>query len=1285
MSKIFLFLYNYFKAHKLVFAMVLIASFAFSGYYASKIKLEEDLSRFIPKSNDTENYNLILQNFQFKDKLIVNISLSDSTAEANPDKLIEYAEVLVDSINNQLAPKYIKEITSKVSDDLMMNVYNTFYENIPIYLDDKAYLKIDSLIDPSALDSTLKENYSTLLSPTSMIMKKFIIRDPLGFTGFAFAHLKNLKIDDSYKVYNDYIFTADNKNLVLFVTSANTSSETAKNTELIDGLDKIISQFYSQNSNKANVDYFGAIAVGVGNAKQLKKDSMLTLMLAFSIIILVIFLFFRKKTIPFLVFLPVIFGTLFSLAIIYLTQGTVSAIALGAGSAILGIAINYSLHVFSHFMHTRSIKAVIEDLSVPLTLGSFTTIGAFLSLLFVKSEALQDFGLFSGLCLVGASLFSLAILPQFMNEKDAAKNHSEPFLFKMIDKLSGFQFKKTSIIFILCLILTVVFIFSSQKVEFESDMSSVNYISESLKKSEQRLDKTNNVKQKSVYVVSIGKDMNSAIREAEQVSRRLSKLKTNGTIGNFSDPVSIIISDSLQKSRIDKWNKYWTPEKKELLKKQLIETGAKYKFKESAFNEFYTLLNKKIEVQPIESFNEIRNLFLSEWIAESKDRSMIASMVKVDLNEKEKIYKAFEGNKNVVVFDRQKMTSKFVEVISSDFNLILLITSLLVFVTLLLSYGRIEMALITFAPMFLSWLWILGLMGLVGLKFNIINIIISTFIFGLGDDFSIFMMDGMIEGYKSGKKTLASFKTAIFLSAFTTIVGLGVLIFAKHPALKSIAVLTVVGMLSVLLITFIIQPVLFKWLVQNRVDKKRVPFTLWNLLSTLMAYIYFLTGCTLLPLWGIILLILPANKKTKKFIFHYSMMLYSRSLIYFFRNVKKTIVNEQGETFKEPAVIIGNHQSFVDILTFLMLQPKMILLTNDWVWNSPFFGRIVKIADFYRVSKGFEAIPENIKQKVKEGYSIVVFPEGTRSKDGNIGRFHKGAFYLAEQLNIDILPIITHGMGDLITKGELYMKSGTITMKILPRIKPTDKSFGETYSERTKLIGKYFKQQHQIILNQYATPYYYRNKFLLNYIYKGPIVEGYLRVKVRMENYYEYFNNLIPRQGKIVDIGCGYGPLIYMLSFLSKERSFLGIDYDAEKIEIANNCLYKNDNMEFVSSDALKYNLPKADVFVISDMLHYIPVEKQQQLITNCILNLNEGGMLLIRDANADFEKKKNHKVTKFTEFLSTNIGFNKTGWGQLYFSSEKDIRDVASIYGFNVEVVNNDKYTSNVFYILKK
>jgi uncharacterized protein len=388
------------------------------------------------------------------------------------------------------------------------------------------------------------------------------------------------------------------------------------------------------------------------------------------------------------------------------------------------------------------------------------------------------------------------------------------------------------------------------------------------------------------------------------------------------------------------------------------------------------------------------------------------------------------------------------------------------------------------------------------------------------------------------------------------------------------------------------------------------------------------------------------------------------------------------EQLHKPAVIVTNHHSVIDSLLMQSLNPKLILMVNDWVWDSPFMGPIVRLGGFIPKSAGYEENLSKIKQLFDEGYSLGIFPEGSRSETPKIGRFHKGAFYIADKLHVDIVPIIFHGTAFVQGKDDNFLlKPGKITVKYLPRISADDKSFGDNYTDKTKNISKYFKAEYAKMRNEIETVDYYFNRLSKNYIYKGPLVEWYMRVKVLMEDKYRLFESLLPKKGVITDIGCGYGFLPYMLAFMSEDRIVIGTDYDEEKIAVAANCFSRTKNISFFAADATECELPKSDAFILSDILHYLPAAEQEKLIVKCIANLNSGGMILIRDA--DSSMKERHLGTRYTEFISTNVGFNKTK-NKLEFVSSTFIIDVVKKHNMNIQKIDNTKLTSNVIYIVK-
>lgn len=1279
MQNIFSSIFNYFNRNKTVLYVLFFITLAAFIFFASRVKFIEDVYAIIPKDKKTEKLSQVFQNSKFSDKLAIMISLKDVSA-VNPDSLITYADALAAKLQ-QKASHYIKALRYKVEDDFTLQLFETIQQHLPVFLDKRDYQKIDTLIHPEKLKITLQNDLQLLNSPAAFAIKNIIANDPSGISFIALKKLQQLQVDDNFELYDSHIVTKDHKTAVMFITPAFAAGNTGENKKFFEEIDKSITSLSNSEFSQIKAQYFGGSVVSEGNAAQLRKDTLLTQSITIIFLIFFIAFYFRKKRAPLLILLPVVYGAAFSLAAIYFIKGSISVIALGTGSIVLGIAVSYSLHVFNHYRHTGNIKDVIRDLSFPLTIGSFTTIFGFFSLQFAASDILKDLGLFAGFSLIGAALCSLIFLPHFLGKPENTAFSRE----SLVDKVASVNLHTNKWLVAIIFLLTVVFFFFAKNVQFEPDMTHLNFMSENLRAAEKKLNSISGSSLKSIYLVTEGKTLDEALAKSEDLQNNIEDLKSKNLISTSSGVSALFMSDSLQNNRIAYWNNYWDTEKKQKLIADIKTIGATKSFNQNAFDNFKELLNRSFTPVDKESLKEIRKNYLDDYITEKPDQSSIVTLLKIPEQHKQQVIKALENEPAATVLDRQYLTARLTEMVNNDFNNIAWIVSILVAVVLLLTYGRFELMLISFVPMLMSWVWILGIMAIADIKFNIVNIIISALIFGLGDDYSLFVMDGLLNDYKTGRKNLASYKSSILLSAITTIAGLGVLIFARHPALQSIAFISVTGILCVVIMSQILIPFFFNLVIKSRIRKGFHPWTILSWPHSVISFSYFGFVSILLTIIGffVVKLNLFGRKKGKE-IYHYLLSKFSASVMYLMSPLKKNIINPHKENFEKPAVVIANHQSSLDILMMAMLNPKLILLTNKWVWNSLLFGWAIKMADFYPVANGIENSIDLLKTQTDKGYSIVVFPEGTRSSKSPMKRFHKGAFYLADKLNLDIVPVVLHGLGYTMTKGDLLLKNGDLSAKYLPRIKAQDASWGSNYQDRTKSISKYFKQEHDALRKELEQPKYFKEHLFFNYIYKGPVLEWYLKIKLRLEKYYQQFHELLPVEGKILDLGCGYGFMSYMLYWSSLEkRKITGVDYDEEKIATANHCFCKTGDVNFIHADITKFEFEKYDAITVMDVLHYLKPEQQVVIIERAIEALLPGGILIIRDGDKDLKEK--HKGTKLTELFSTKIfSFNKTKH-ELYFLSGKIIQELAMQHGLAFERIDETKFTSNIIWVMRK
>ncbi len=1282
MAKPFLYIYNYFARNRKMFFIVFVGLFLITGFFALKIKPEEDISKILPKDKQSEKLNELFRNTRFADKLVLMVSMKDSNKKS-PEVLAAFSDSFTSNLL-RLYPDFVIAVDERINDSLFPEITEMMFNHLPVFLDPDDYSSFDSLKNPELLRTILLRDIKTLSSPAGFAMKPIISKDPLGLTNPVFKKIRQLQYDENFDLYDGHIVSKDGRYMLLFVNPAFTSDNTGKNDRLLKGMDEIIEKLQKSEFSSVDANYFGGTAVAAGNASQLRSDSFLTIGITVLFLILFISWYFKKKRAPFLILLPVALGALFSLSIIYWMKGTISVIALAAGSIVLGIAINYSLHVYNHFLHRGDMRAVLRDLTFPLTIGGLTTIGGFLCLQFVQSEILKDLGLFAAFSLIGASLSSLIFLPHLIpisvvNGSSTTKIRQNSWILR----LANYHPEKNKWLILVIFVMTILFAFFINRVGFDQDIMHMNYMSSKLKTAEATLNRINEYSLRSVYLVTDGKTLESALIKQQLVNDKIKTLQQKNIIRKSSGAFNLLISDSLQKTRISYWNNYWTDKKKSDLYSSLTNTGQTLGFTNSAFQPFYQLLQK--EYRPLDSIETdiLRRGFANEYIIKNQNGVSLISLLKVEPDEKKLVYQSFTGFPGLTVIDKQYMTSKLLDSVTADFNQIGWMVSILVFGVLLLTYGRIELTLVSFIPMVIAFIWILGIMGLLGLQFNIVNIILSALIFGLGDDYSLFIMDGLLQEYKTGRKNLSSYKSSIVLSAVTTLAGLGVLIFAKHPALRSIALISITGILSVVLIAQVLIPFFFDFLIRNRIQKGYFPWTAAGLVKSVFSLSYFALGSILVTFCGIILIKLnPFQKSKSRLLLNRILSAYTWSVLYIMGNVKKKVINPAGEDFSKPAVIIANHQSFLDILIMTMLHSKVILLTNNWVWNSPLFGWLVRMAGYYPVNRGIENSTEYLEQKVNAGYSIAVFPEGTRSADGRIKRFHKGAFYIAEKLKLDILPVLIHGTGYTMSKGDFLLKDGFITIKYLPRVKYEDLFFGVDYTEKARFLGKYFRQQYSKLKEELEQPRYFREQLVYNYLYKGPVLEWYLRIKIRLEKDYKVFHDLLPKKGKILDLGCGYGFMSYILQFTAPDREVTGFDYDEEKIAVANHCFSRHDNILFLRADINEIQFGIADAIILCDVLHYLQPEQQEILVQKCMDSLSADGILLIREGNS--ELKNRHKRTRLTELFSTRIlAFNKTAGHPLHFISGETIHEMAFRQGLDCRAFSQSEYTSNQLFVI--
>ena len=661
-------IYDAIRTHKRWLWIGFAAVFGILIGGALSLRYNEDIMDFLPVTEEDREALEAYQSQEIASRMVIIIE-GDSLRE----EALEACEAAIPDLITDIDP------TEQIE---------ALYALMPYYIADSTYARLDSLLRPESIEAALQRDKAILSTPGTSFLIPAIQNDPLGLVDLSQFTNQQSPITNKPRTY-------------AFYDSPYGGTETIKNGPLVDSLTSIVEQI-AQDYPSLNIRWIGAPVVSLANARRIKSDSLLCISLSLVLIVaLLLFAFPRRRDI-FLIVLSVSFGWLVGMAVLRLITPSVSAVVLGIGSVLIGIAVNYPLHLLVHQRYTTSVRQTLDEVLSPLVVGNITTVGAFLTLVPLQAVALRHLGIFAASMLIGTILFCIFVLPHLMS--------AEPTPIREI-KVKGEWFKgkgdkiqsigQWSIVGITVLLgaYLVYAIHHTPYTLFDSDLHNINYITP-----QQDADMT---------------------------------------------------SFELKSGDAPLWTEYWQTHDCEQVIATVQTLAAQEGFKPEAFEPFYTTLRTW---QPVKAFD----------------------------------------------------TGDIAERLSNDFDYIGICCSIIVFVFLWLSFRNLWLALIAFVPMAVSWIWIIAIMHLFGLQFNIVNIILATFIFGQGDDYTIFIVEGLLYEHRTGKKMLPQYRQSILLSALIMLLGIGILVLAVHPAMHSLGVVTLIGMSIVLLMAMTIPPLLFK-------------------------------------------------------------------------------------------------------------------------------------------------------------------------------------------------------------------------------------------------------------------------------------------------------------------------------------------------------------------------------------------------------------------------------------------------------------------------------------------
>jgi len=827
MHRIFLPLYHFFRKHKVLMYLLLFASTLVFGYYGLQLEYEENIVKLLPRSS-TDN-ELAFSDIGLKDKVFLQITSKDTLNPVEPARLGEAMEEFCSMLEKQdEETHYIAGIFYTLDVDTALDAMDFALSHLPSFMDTSLYAGFEQALTREAIDEQMEENYQIIQDDETGEATQMVALDPLNLRSVLLGAI--LEGDSSmggFTIEDGHLFCPDKTVALAFLTPAFDGMDSGKGTMFVNKVQESAKAFEAENPD-IHVLLHGTPLDSVSNAGTIKRDLVWTIGLSLLLILFIIIMSFHRFSFVWQQVVPVIYGALFALACMYwIKDGVMSLMALGLSAIVLGVAISYCLHVLIHYYYVGDAEKLLRDESTPVFMGCITTVGAFMGLLFTESDLLRDFGLFATFSLIGNTFFALVFLPHFLHKDQIIFKRTHGF--PLVEKFNNLPWDRNKWVISLLVVLIIVGTIMSPRVKFDSDLGNLDYDNATLAEA-QNLYNTKNADgfAHAYFAAWDEKDMDKAMAYNADFYVHLDSLQKAGIIKGYS-PISGLLfrSQEDQQIRIATWKGFWTRARIAQLRRDLTESARAYQLPANLFDPFFALLRQKYEPgNLIEADIVPPGLLANFYEAQESGRQMFFTEISYPKEDQNRVWHAVTEAKHVIVLEPFFYCRDMVEIIHDDFSTTLWISSIFVLLVLLFSFRNIWIALIAFMPMFVSWYVMQGYMAIFKLEFNLINIVISTFIYGIGVDYSIFVMEGLLAEARRGETSMLNYhKVAIFYSAMVLAIVTFSLVFARHPAIHSIGLITLIGMASTILITYSLQPFIFRQLCKHRFFRRgfRIP------------------------------------------------------------------------------------------------------------------------------------------------------------------------------------------------------------------------------------------------------------------------------------------------------------------------------------------------------------------------------------------------------------------------------------------------------------------------------
>jgi uncharacterized protein len=779
----------------------------------SFLTFDPDLLNLIPQKNRQVNeFRKVLRDMGTIDYHIVVLEIPAG------HEVGEY-ESLIDSIGSSLRKSpLIEDVNYKIPNPL--DFIDLILPKAMLFFSPDEVQQVGDKLTDEAIRNAVERNRSLLQTPQAFALKQLVQYDPFNLAPIILKRFQGLSGGMKLDISSGYYLSSDHTTLLIICKPKRPAQDIpfakrlTETTNSIENSSAVEFRKSSPGTPLPKISYAGGYSIALSDADLIKKDAIANILFSFfGVLILFIYAFRRIASVAY-AGLPLAMGLALTFGLSAIVYGQLSQISATFAALLAGLGIDFITVTYGRYVDERNrgedlptaIRVIMRQTIPGVCIAAITTAATFYAFLATDFRGMTQLGFLTGTGILLFLLCVVFVLPALIISSEKKESRRAPKLYLHSfgsEKLIDFSVERPRLVITLWVIFMVVCAALAFRLRFSDNIQDLRAKGNAGVVAQDKLTKKFGQSFDFMMYVVEGSSAEDALQKTDSASRDLDALVADHTIASYQSISAFLPPLSQQKEVIATLaagrNDRFSPER---IRKTFHEALVANGFRPESYDHYLELFSAALTAQQPITIDSVHGNDLMKLASRyiKKTPSSWMSVIYIyptggrwSREVPPKLMAFADRHSEAVLTGVNLVSSTLRRIIRADATRATIIGFIAVAVIMAISFRSIKMALLSFVPFLAGGIGMLGLMALMNLQFNFMNVFVGLMIIGVATDYAIYMLQRYLENHSEFRSASRETGKAVVMAALTAIVGYGSFAISHYPGLRSIGYASTFG------------------------------------------------------------------------------------------------------------------------------------------------------------------------------------------------------------------------------------------------------------------------------------------------------------------------------------------------------------------------------------------------------------------------------------------------------------------------------------------------------------